>query len=84
MNDQSTMENILLTTKGVCDLYLHGTIESANQNVHQAFSAALNQTLSMQDSIYQQMAQRGWYATEQESQQKIQAVKQKFTTDANG
>ena len=23
-NDQQIMENLLLTTKGVCDLYLHG------------------------------------------------------------
>ena len=37
MNDQSIMENLLMTTKGVCDLYMHGTIESATQNVQQAF-----------------------------------------------
>ena len=37
MNDQEIMESLLLTTKGVCDLYLHGTIESATQNVHTAF-----------------------------------------------
>ena len=28
MDERNIMENILLTTKGVCDLYLHGTIES--------------------------------------------------------
>ena len=33
-NDQQIMENLLLTTKGVCDLYLHGAIESATPNVH--------------------------------------------------
>ena len=41
MNDQEIMESLLLTTKGVCDLYLHGTIESATQNVHTAFDQAL-------------------------------------------
>ena len=40
MNDKDIMEGILLTTKGVCDLYLHGSIESATPNVHQAFSTA--------------------------------------------
>ncbi len=79
MDDKCIMENILLTTKGVCDLYLHGTIESNTANVHQAFSAALNDTLAMQDTIYKQMAQRGWYPTEQETQQKIDQVKQKYT-----
>ena len=39
MNDQMIMENILLTTKGACDLYMHGTIESATQNVQQAFDS---------------------------------------------
>ena len=39
-NDQQIMENLLLTTKGVCDLYLHGAIESATPNVHQAFDPA--------------------------------------------
>ena len=29
MDDKCIMENLLLTTKGVCDLYLHGTIESS-------------------------------------------------------
>ena len=42
MNDKDIMEGILLTTKGVCDLYLHGSIESATPNVHQAFNTALN------------------------------------------
>lgn len=31
MDDRCIMENLLLTTKGVCDLYLHGTIESSNR-----------------------------------------------------
>ena len=36
MDDRDIMENILLTTKGVCDLYMHGSIESATPNVRQA------------------------------------------------
>ncbi len=28
MDDKCIMENLLHTAKGVCDLYLHGTIES--------------------------------------------------------
>ena len=45
VNDRDIMENLLLTTKGVCDLYMHGTIESATGNVHSAFDNALNESL---------------------------------------
>lgn len=78
MNDQVIMENLLLTTKGVCDLYLHGTIESATPNVHNAFNNALHESLCMQDDIYQKMSAKGWYPSSQAEQQKIQQVKTKF------
>ena len=82
MDDRCIMENILLTTKGACDLYMHGVIESGTTNVHQAFSGALNDTICMQDSIYKQMSQKGWYSDSQVQQQKIDQVKQKFTAGA--
>lgn len=78
MNDKDIMEGILLTTKGVCDLYMHGTIESATPNVHAVFSSALDDTLCMQDSIYKQMASRGWYPSEQAQPQQLQQIKQKY------
>ena len=80
MNDKEIMEGILLTTKGVCDLYLHGSIESATPNVHQAFNTALNNALTMQSCIYNQMAQQGWYPAEQAPQQKLMQVKQKYSS----
>ena len=57
MEDKQAMENILLTTKGVCDLYMHGTIEASDERVHQAFDRALNESLTMQDDIYKKMTQ---------------------------
>lgn len=80
MEDKQAMENILLTTKGVCDLYMHGTIEASDARVHQAFDRALNESLSMQDDIYRKMTEKGWYPTEQVEQQKIEKVKQKFSS----
>ena len=77
MDDKNLMENILLLQKGVCDLYMHGTIEAATANVHDVFNCALNDSLCLQDSVYSQMAQKGWYPTEQAEQQKINTVKQK-------
>lgn len=83
MDDKTIMESLLMTTKGVCDLYMHGTIESGTVNVRNAFNSALNDTMCMQDDIYQKMSSKGWYPTEQAEQQKIQNVKQKFSADAN-
>lgn len=78
MDDKNLMENILLLEKSVCDLYMHGTIESPTDNVHQAFSTALNESLCVQDTLYDKMAAKGWYPTEQAEQTKIDTVKQKF------
>ncbi|MDD6089431.1 MAG: spore coat protein [Candidatus Limivicinus sp.] len=80
MNDRDIMEGILLTTKGVCDLYMHGSIESATPNVHQVFNTALNDALSMQNCIYNQMAQQGWYPSEQAQPQQIKQIKQKYAS----
>ena len=79
MDDKNIMENILLLEKGVCDLFMHGAIESSTANVHQAFNTALNDALCMQDTIYDKMAAKGWYPTEQVEQNKINSVKQKFS-----
>ena len=79
MDDRQIMENILLTTKGACDLYLHGTIESPTARVRETFSTALNNTLNMQDEVYHQMAAKGWYPNEKATQQKIGEVRQKYS-----
>ncbi len=79
MNDKSLMENVLLLEKGVCDLYMHGAIESSSLNVHEVFKSALNESLCVQDTLYDKMAAKGWYPTEQAEQNKIDSVKQKFS-----
>ena len=79
MDDKTIMENLLMTTKGVCDLYMHGAIESSTPNVHQAFTGAFDEALCMQDSIYKEMTGKGWYKTENADSQKILQLKQKFT-----
>ena len=78
MDDKNLMENLLLLEKGVCDLYLHGTIEASTQNVHSTFDDALSQNLCMQNQIYDQMSQQGWYPMQQAQQEQIQQVRSKF------
>ncbi len=79
MDDRDLMENILLLEKGVCDLYMHGAIESSSEDVHRAFSGSLNSSLNMQSQIYDQMESRGWYKTDNAEQQKLDSVRMKFS-----
>lgn len=79
MDEKCTMQNLLLTTKGVCDLYLHGTIESSTGEVHQAFDSALNKSLNMQENIYQKMNQKGWQQTQQVEPEKLVKVRNQFS-----
>ena len=44
MSDRDLIESELLTIKGVCDLYMHGTTESTTAEVHQAFQSALEES----------------------------------------
>ena len=77
MNDRNLMEDLLLLEKGACDLFMHGAIEASTDNVYQAFSNALNDSLCMQDTVYDKMQSKGWYQVEQVEQNKINTVKQK-------
>ena len=78
MNDKEIMEGTLLTAKGVCDLYLHGSIESATPKVHEAFNSALNDAIGMQSGVYAAMANHGWYPSDVAPAQQRQQVKNKF------
>ena len=79
MNDKEIMEGLLLSAKGVCDLYMHGTIESGTENVRKAFNTALDDSLCMQNAIYKQMSDKGWYTAQQAEAQQINQVKQKYS-----
>ena len=78
MEDKNLMENELLVIKGVCDLYLHGTIESSTAEVHEAFKCDLNESLNIQNKIFNLMSEKGWYNIPTVEQNKIDLVKQKF------
>ncbi len=78
MEDRDLMENMLLLEKGVCDLFMHGAIESSSKDVHQAFSSSLNSSLNMQSQIYDEMKVRGWYKPDKAEEQKLSSVRMKF------
>ncbi len=79
MEDRDLMENELLLIKGVCDLYMHGTLESTTAEVHTAFKDALNTSLDIQNKLYNLMSEKGWYKTCEAEQAKIDQAKQKYS-----
>lgn len=81
MEDKDLMEKELLIIKGVCDLYLHGAIESTTAEVHTAFKEALNESLDIQNKIYNLMAEKGWYKTDTAEQNKITTLKQQYAAN---
>ena len=83
MEDRDIMEKELLNIKGVCDLYMHGTIESSTAEVHAAFKDALDEALNAQNKIYNLMSEKGWYKTDTADQQKINQTEQKFNSNCN-
>ena len=80
MDDRNLMENMLLLEKGVCDLYMHGTIESSSADVHQTFSDSLNTALNIQEQIYSKMESRGWYQSDTADRNKMDCVRMKFSS----
>ena len=81
MEDRDIMEKELLIIKGVCDLYEHGSIESTTAEVHNTFKNALNESLNIQNKLYNLMAEKGWYKTDAADQNKINTTKQKFSNN---
>lgn len=61
MNDKLIMENYLLILKSTIEVYIHGTLESSNNDVRQTLKNSLNDTLVSQATTYDEMLKYGWY-----------------------
>ncbi len=77
MNEKELFEDLLNTLKGACDLYMHGTIESATPNVNSAFNQTLFETLEMQNEVYNTMKNCGWYTVQNVEGTKLEQAKLK-------
>ena len=68
MTDQLLMDNYLLVLKSTVEVYVHGTLESSNQDIRELLKECLSDTLTHQANTYDEMTKYGWY--------KIKNVKQ--------
>ncbi len=61
MNDQQLMENYLLILKSTVEVYVHGTLESSNQDIRDLLKNGLDETMEHQARTYDEMTRQGWY-----------------------
>ena len=64
MNDQLIMDNYLLVLKSTVEVYVHGTLESSNEEVREVLKCGLDETLSHQARVYSEMTSNGWYSVD--------------------
>lgn len=61
MSDQLLMDNYLLVLKSTIEVYVHGTLESSNEDIRQLLKKGLEETITHQANTYDEMTKYGWY-----------------------
>ena len=61
MNDQLIMDNYLLILKSTVEVYVHGTLESSNNDVRMTLKDNLIKIMACQAKTYDLMTKYGWY-----------------------
>ena len=61
MSDQLLMDNYLLILKSTMEVYVHGTLESSNEDIRELLKEGLNNTQTNQANTYDEMTKYGWY-----------------------
>lgn len=61
MDDQILMENYLLVLKSTVEVYVHGTLESSNNDTRMLLKEGLDETMTNQAKTYDEMTKYGWY-----------------------
>lgn len=61
MSDQLLMDNYLMLLKSTVEVYVHGTLESVNENVRKLLKKGLDETMMHQANTYDKMTEFGWY-----------------------
>lgn len=61
MNDELLMANYLLILKSTVEVYVHGTLESSNDEVRKVLKSSLDEIMNSQRDTYDLMTEFGWY-----------------------
>ena len=58
------MENYLLLLKSTVEVFVHGTLESSNEDVRKLLKKGLDMIMQSQADTYDLMAEYEWYTVE--------------------
>ena len=61
MDNRLSMENYLLILKSTVEVFVHGTLESSNEDIRTSLKLGLDSTMNSQAETYDLMAKNGWY-----------------------
>ena len=61
MNDKLIMDNYLLILKSTVEVFVHGTLESSNNDIRQLLKDSLDNIMTSQANTYDEMTKYGWY-----------------------
>ena len=81
MNDQLLMDNYLLILKSTMEVYVHGTLESSNEDIRELLKEGLNNTQTNQANTYDEMTKYGWYNVKDIEQTTIKETLNKLSNN---
>ena len=61
MDNKLLIDNYLLILKSTVEVFVHGTLESSNNDVRSLLKEGLNQILTSQANTYDLMTKYSWY-----------------------
>lgn len=61
MNNELIFNNYLMLLKGVVEVYIHGTLESSNEDVKETLKTSLDDILNSQKDTFNIMVENNWY-----------------------
>ena len=71
MNDKLLMDNYLLVLKSTVEVFVHGTLESSNEDVRNILKEGLDSTLKCQEDTYLEITDFGYYTVQNVDTNKI-------------
>ncbi len=81
MNDKLIMENYLLILKSTVEVYVHGTLESSNEDSRKVLKSCLDNIMDSQADTYDEMTKYGWYTINNVEASKIQTMLSKLQSN---
>ena len=81
MSDFLLMDNYLMILKSTIEVYIHGTLESSNEDIRKLLKLGLDETLTHQSRTYDKMKEYNWYKVDNVSNKNICKVFKKLTKE---